>query len=254
MPLAAIARRALAHLDLTELSDTCQEDHVEVLIGKALSPIGKPAAVCVWPQHVSLCRKRLGGRGIGIATVVNFPKGGEDIERAIEDVEEALSDGADEIDLVLPCASFLSGNSKIAGAMIRDVKSVLPPEALLKVILETGALREAGLIRAAADLAIANGADFIKTSTGKTPVSATPEAVATMLQAIKESGRDVGIKPSGGIRTLEDAARYLDMAELAMGADWVTPRHVRLGASSLHDAIVKGVSGGSSPPDAPQSY
>ncbi len=105
-----LALRALKLLDLTDLSDGCREDHVEALIQKALTPHGPVAAVCVWPQFVSLARARLKGKGVKVATVINFPAGGDDVERAIEDTEEALDDGADEIDLVLPYKALIAGD------------------------------------------------------------------------------------------------------------------------------------------------
>jgi deoxyribose-phosphate aldolase len=118
---------------------------------------------------------------------------------------------------------------------------------VLKVILETGELREPALIEAASRIAIDAGADFIKTSTGKTAVSATPEAAEIMLNAIKASGRPVGLKPSGGIRTVADARIYLDLADRIMGPDWATPRTFRIGASSVYDALVAAIEGRASP-------
>jgi deoxyribose-phosphate aldolase len=240
----ALARRVLSLLDLTELGDNCREDHVEGLLSKALHPPGKPAAVCLWPQHVSLAAKRLAGKGVRIATVINFPKGGDDIERAIEDAEEAVDDGADEIDLVLPWRALLEGDEAVVRSMVGEVRDILVDGAKLKVILETGELKDPAVIRRAADLAIGEGADFIKTSTGKTTVSATPEAAAIMIEAIKASGRPVGLKPSGGIRTLADAKLYLDMVDAAFGPAWATPETFRFGASGLHGAIVKALGGG----------
>jgi deoxyribose-phosphate aldolase len=251
----ALARRALALLDLTELGDTCREDQVELMLGKAHGPAGDVAAICVWPNFVSMCRKRLAGKGIRIATVINFPKGGDDIERAIQDAEGAIDDGAHEIDLVLPWRAFLAGEDATCRAMIGEVKDTIPEEALLKVILETGELKDAAVIRRAADLAIEAGADFIKTSTGKTAVSATPEAVAVMLEAIRAAGRPIGLKPSGGIRTLEDAGRYLAQVDAAMGPDWATPKTFRFGASGLHAALAEVILGTGGPTDAaPASY
>lgn len=256
---AALARRTLAHrtlalLDLTELGDTCREDQVEQLIGKALGPAGHPAAVCIWPSFVSMAAKRLAGKGVKVATVINFPKGGNDIERAIQDAEEATDDGAQELDLVLPYRAFLAGEEATCRAMIGEVKDVMEEGTVLKVILETGELKDPAVIRRAADLAIGAGADFIKTSTGKTAVSATPEAVAAMLDAIKAAGRPVGLKPSGGIRTVEEAGRYLAQVDAAMGSGWATPATFRFGASGLHAALVEAIRGGGAPDTSPASY
>jgi deoxyribose-phosphate aldolase len=238
-----LALRALKLLDLTDLSDGCREDHIEALIQKALTPHGPVAAICIWPQFVSLARERLKGKGVKIATVINFPKGGDDVERALEDTAEALKDGADEIDLVMPIKAFLAGDEATVRSMIGEVKDELEDRARLKVILETGLLVDAGHIRRAADIAIEEGADFIKTSTGKVPVSATHEAVAIMLEAIKAADHTVGLKPSGGIRTVEDAARYLAQVDAAMGPEWASPDTFRFGASGLYDALIDVIEG-----------
>jgi deoxyribose-phosphate aldolase len=238
------ALRALRLLDLTDLSDGCREDHIEALIQKALTPHGPVAAVCVWPQFVSLCRARLKGKGVKVATVINFPKGGDDVERAIEDTEEALKDGADEIDLVMPWHALLAGDEITARSMIGEVQDLTEDAGKrLKVILETGMLPDQATVRKAAEIAIDCGADFIKTSTGKTPVSATPEAVATMLEAIRAADRTVGLKPSGGIRTLADAKLYLGLVDAAMGPVWASPGTFRFGASGLYDALVSVIEG-----------
>ncbi len=249
-----LARRALALLDLTELSDACREDHTETLVGKALSPIGHVAAVCVWPQFVSLCHSRLKDKGVKVATVVNFPAGDEDVDRTIDDTKEALRDGADEIDLVLPWRAFQRGDVTLAGEMVAEIRALLEPRHRLKVILESGMLGERPRVTAAAELAIGNGADFIKTSTGKAAVSATPEAVEVMLDVIRASGRSVGIKPSGGIRSLADAGRYLALADRIMGPDWATPATFRFGASGLHDGLVAVLSGGPSAKSSAADY
>jgi deoxyribose-phosphate aldolase len=235
---ADFARRALKLLDLTELSDACREDHVEALVQKAMTAHGPVAAVCIWPQFVTLAKSRLKGKGVKVATVINFPKGGDDVERAIEDTAEAIDDGADEIDLVMPYHAFLAGDELTARSMIGEVRDEIGDAGRLKVILETGAFPDQDSIRRAADLAIDCGADFIKTSTGKTPVSATPEAVRTMLGAIKASERTIGLKPSGGIRTLEDAKTYLAIVDAEMGPVWASAGTFRFGASGLYDALL----------------
>jgi deoxyribose-phosphate aldolase len=240
---AATARRALACLDLTDLTETCTDQAIDALCRKAAGPHGPVAAVCVWPQFVSRAREALKGAPVRIATVVNFPAGGEDIERVIEDTLEALTDGAEEIDLVLPYGALLRGDEESASAMVAGLRDVVDQGRLLKVILETGELHEPALIDAASRIAIAAGADFIKTSTGNTPVSATPEAAKIMLEAIRRSGRPVGLKASGGIRTLSDAAFYLDLADRIMGDGWARPATFRIGASSVYDALVAAVEG-----------
>lgn len=239
----ALAARALTLLDLTDLSDGCCEDHVEKLLQRATAPFGPVAAVCVWPQFVSLCARRLEGRGIAIATVINFPKGGDFIERAIDDTEEALKDGATEIDLVMPYHAYLAGDVPITRSMIAEVKELMPDEGRLKVILETGAFPDQASIAAATRLAIEEGTDFVKTSTGTIATGATPEAVATILETIRESRIPCGLKVSGGLRTLEDAAGYLRIAGRIMGEEWATPATFRFGSSKLYDVLVAALGG-----------
>ncbi len=246
-PEIAAARRALALLDLTDLSDQCGETGIAQLCDKALGGPVPVAAICIWPQFVSLARRLIGERGVKVATVVNFPAGGTHIARVSADTAEAVGDGADEIDLVLPYKAFLAGDWDIARDMIGEVKAACDGRTL-KVILETGAFPGQHAIREASDLAIASGADFIKTSTGKIAVSATLDAAETMLDAIKASGRPVGLKPSGGIRTLDDAKGYLALADRIMGPDWATAATFRFGASGLYQALVD-VIGGNAPAD-----
>jgi deoxyribose-phosphate aldolase len=238
-----IATRALRCLDLTDLTDTCTPSAIDSLCAKARDPRGPVAAVCVWPQFVRQSVDALKGSTVRIATVVNFPGGGEDVARVCDDVGEALADGAQEIDLVLPYDAVRRGDVMVAADMVEAVREKIDQAGLLKVILETGELAEATLIETASRLAIAAGADFIKTSTGKTNVSATPEAAEIMLNAIRASGRSVGLKPSGGIRTLADAKLYLDLADRVMGPGWATPRTFRIGASSVYDALIATIEG-----------
>ena len=239
----SVAIRALRSLDLTDLTETCTDQAIDALCRKALDPRGPVAAVCVWPQFVGRAREALRGSPVRIATVVNFPAGGEDVSRITDDVQEALSDGANEIDLVLPYEALRRGDRAVATEMVEAVREMIDQDRLLKVILETGELKDPSLIETASRIAIEAGADFIKTSTGKTPVSATPEAAEIMLNAIKASGRPVGLKPSGGIRTLADAKIYLDLADRIMGPGWATPGTFRIGASSVYDALIATVEG-----------
>jgi deoxyribose-phosphate aldolase len=240
----ALALRAIPLIDLTDLSDTCSEQQVDALMQRALSLTPSVAALCIWPQFVSRMRAGLRGSSIRLATVINFPAGREDVERAVSDAQEALSDGANEIDLVMPYRAFLAGRVEPAREMIAAAADCLPRGALLKVILETGELRDPDAVARASRLAIEAGAHFLKTSTGKTAVSATPEAARIMLGCIRESGRPVGFKASGGLRTLDDAALYLALADEIMGPDWVSPQHFRFGASSLLDPLVAALAAG----------
>lgn len=237
-----LALRALRLLDLTDLSDTASETATAQLCARALAAPGPVAAICIWPQFVAVAHRTLRESPVRIATVVNFPAGGTNCGLVGADITQALADGADEIDLVLPWRAFLAGEVAIARDMLDEARERCG-ERTLKVIVETGEYPDQGAVRAASDLAIAAGADFIKTSTGKTPVSATPQAARTMLEAIAASGRPVGLKPSGGLRSLEDARTYLDLADAAMGPDWATPERFRFGASGLYGVLAEIVAG-----------
>jgi deoxyribose-phosphate aldolase len=230
-------------VDLTHLSEQCTEQAIDELCRRAVGPYGCTAAVCVWPRFVAQAADRLAGTGVRVATVVNFPHGGDGVTATVDETTQALADGADEIDLVLPYRSFLAGDTEAARRMVRAVRAAVGSPARLKVILETGSYPDAEHIAAAARLAIDEGADFVKTSTGKTSVSATDEAVQTMLRVIRASERPVGIKPSGGIRTLPDAARLLGFADEIMGPDWAEPSTFRFGASGLLDALEATIAG-----------
>jgi deoxyribose-phosphate aldolase len=231
------ARRVLAFLDLTELSDECDEAAVRRLCTAAVNPIGKVAAVCVWPGFVPVAASMVSAHGVLVASVVNFPKGDSSIETVLAEVAQATADGADEIDLVLPWQMFLEGDERAASQMVTSVRGQLETTTL-KVILETGLYPNQQKVAQASQLAIDCGADFLKTSTGKVAISATHEAVETMLHTIRNTGRVVGIKPSGGIRSLDQALPYLATADSIMGGQWATCETFRFGASALHDDIM----------------
>lgn len=235
---ATLARRAIPLLDLTDLSERCDASAIDRLCRAARDH--RVAALCVWPRFVAQAARTLDGGGIPVATVVNFPQGGEDVAQTRDETRRALDEGAGEIDLVLPYRAFLRGEAALAAGMVAAVRDVCGPEHPLKVILETGAFPDVEAIGAASRLALAAGAGFLKTSTGKTAVSATPEAAEAMLRAIRAGDTSTaGIKVSGGLRSLADAARYLALADRIMGADWVSARTVRLGASSLLAVLIE---------------
>ncbi|KQT53468.1 2-deoxyribose-5-phosphate aldolase [Methylobacterium sp. Leaf456] len=239
--LREVAARALPLLDLTDLSEGCTEEPVRLLCERAQRYA--VAAVCVWPRFVAEAAQALTGGGVRIATVVNFPDGGEDVAGTLAETRTAIEDGADEIDLVLPYRALLRGEADTARAMVAAVREACG-ETRLKVILETGMLPDADTVARASRLALEAGADFLKTSTGKTPVSATPEAAEAMLLAIREGGGRIGLKVSGGLRRVEDAARYLALADRIMGPDWVNAETFRIGASSLLDDLVRAAEAG----------
>jgi deoxyribose-phosphate aldolase len=245
---ADVARRALALLDLTELSESCTGAMVETLCARAISPHGATAAVCLWPAFVRQAKARLAGSPVRVATVVNFPTGEEAPDAVLAMTRQCLDDGADEIDLVLPYRAFLAGDERAARGMAALIAAAVSRRALLKVILETGAYPDQTTVARASRLAIAAGADFIKTSTGKISVSATPEAARTMLAAIKAKDRAVGLKPSGGIRSIADARAYLALADEAMGPRWATAKRFRFGASGLLEAINAAIEGAAAAP------
>lgn len=233
----AVARRALAHLDLTSLNDDDDDAAVTALCRRALGPAGRPAAVCVWPRFVPLCRDLLAESGVRIACVTNFPAGGPDVAAAAGQTRDAVALGTDEIDVVMPYAAWLNGERQLAIDLVSACRDACDDTALLKVILETGRLATPENIRGASEDAIVGGADFIKTSTGKIDVSATPEAAETMLQVIKSADRPVGLKVAGGIRTVADAGAYMAQADAMMGSDWLSPSTFRIGASGLLNDI-----------------
>ena len=231
------ARHAVSLVDLTDLADDARANQAAALTARALALPVPVAALCLWPRFVAQTRKALGNSTIKLATVVNFPHGGEDIPATCEETRRAVDEAADEIDLVLPWRAFLDGRASDAAKMIRAVRNNCG-KAHLKVILETGALLEEKSIRAASRLALAEGADFLKTSTGKIAISATPDAARFMLEEIKASGQNIGFKASGGLRSFEQARLYFDLAEEIMGIGWAVPKHFRYGASGLLDTLL----------------
>lgn len=237
--LNAAAQRALQLMDLTTLNDDDTDEKVIALCHQAKSPAGNTAAICIYPRFIPIARKTLREQGtpeVRIATVTNFPHGNADIEIALAETRAAIAYGADEVDVVFPYRALMAGDRDTGFALVKACKEACAAaDVLLKVIIETGELKEEALIRTASEIAIDAGADFIKTSTGKVPVNATPEVAAIMLQVIRDKGvqQQVGFKPAGGVRTAEDAALYLKLAGDTLGEGWADARHFRFGASSL---------------------
>ncbi|PKH22579.1 deoxyribose-phosphate aldolase [Enterobacterales bacterium CwR94] len=233
------AIRALKLMDLTTLNDDDTAEKVIALCQQAKSPAGNTAAICIYPRFIPVARKALREQGtpeIKIATVTNFPHGNDDIEIAVAETRAAVAYGADEVDVVFPYRALMAGNTQVGLDLVKACKAVCAEaNVLLKVIIETGELKSEALIRQASEIAIDAGADFIKTSTGKVAVNATPHSAELMLRVIAEKGVQdrVGFKPAGGVRTAEDAALYLQLADEILGADWADARHYRFGASSL---------------------
>ncbi|XOV79860.1 MAG: deoxyribose-phosphate aldolase [Aestuariibacter sp.] len=228
-------------IDLTSLNGNETEDDIVKLCESSGSCYGSTAAVCVYPQFVRLAKSHLtkiGKSNIAVATVVNFPSGQEPIEKIIKDTELAIAHGADEIDIVLPYQSLLAGDVQQAEMILKACKNVCANNAVLKVIIESGVLESAEHIRRACEVCFSVGVEFIKTSTGKVKVNATPSAALEILQSIKASGTNTGIKVSGGVKNLDEAAEYLSLAQQVMGDSWIDSRHFRFGASSLLSTVI----------------
>jgi deoxyribose-phosphate aldolase len=241
-------RLAISMLDLTTLEGKDSDGKVSQLCQKAMRPMpGDPtvphvAAVCVYPNLVPAARKALEGSGVKVASVATgFPAGLVPLPEKIADVRSAVTMGADEIDMVIDRGAFLSGDYRRVFDEILAVKDACGP-AHLKVILETGELETYDNVRRASHLAMQAGADFIKTSTGKIAPASTPGVVLVMLEAIRdhyrETGRRVGMKPAGGVRTSKQALHLLVLVKETLGDAWLTPDLFRIGASTVTNDLL----------------
>jgi deoxyribose-phosphate aldolase len=239
-------------IDLTTREGDDTAGRVRALCAQARRPdvgnatLGPVAAVCVYPEFVPLTAQLLAGTTVATASVAaGFPAGLVALPVRLADIRDAVARGADEVDVVINRSALLSGHfDRVRDELVqyRDAADGVH----LKVILEVGELDERRII-AAAQLAMATGADFIKTSTGKAKVNATPAAVRTMAETIRsfaqESGRNVGLKIAGGVRTADDALGYVSIVRDVLGEQWLNPDLLRFGASSLLDAVVAEVDG-----------
>lgn len=241
-------RLAIALTDLTTLEGKDSEEKVRALCRKARRPdparadVPPVAAVCVYPRLVATARAALAGSPVRVASVATaFPSGQASLELRLADVEEAVAAGAHEVDMVISRGAFLAGRFAQVGEEIREVKEACGA-AQLKVILETGELETYDNVRAAAELALANGADFLKTSTGKVAPAATMGVTLVLLEAVREhfraTGRVVGVKAAGGIRTAKSALHYLVMVKETLGDEWLCAERFRFGASTLLDDLL----------------
>jgi deoxyribose-phosphate aldolase len=225
-------------LDLTRLVEQDDSEAIVILCQRALAAPTPVAAICVYPEWVALVRDELGDAPIAIATVINFPSGQAPVAELLETVFMSLNDGANELDLVINYHNYLENKPSTTTNMVRQIKAIAG-DALVKVIIESGELAKPEFIAKAAQEAIDGGADFVKTSTGKTATGATLEAAETILNVIKASARPVGLKISGGIRTMPQALEYIELAKRIMGDDFISPAHFRIGASALFDELTK---------------
>ncbi|RKR88579.1 deoxyribose-phosphate aldolase [Micromonospora pisi] len=234
---------AIRMVDLTTLEGADTPGKVRALSAKARRPdpadpsCPAVAAVCVYPAMVPVAAEALAGSGVHLASVATaFPSGQAPLAVKLADTEAAVAAGADEIDMVINRGAFLSGRYREVYDEIVAVKAACG-DAHLKVILETGELATYDNVRRASWLAMLAGGDFIKTSTGKVPVAATLPVTLVMLEAVRDfrdaTGRQVGVKPAGGIRTTKDAIKYLVMVNETTGEDWLDPDWFRFGASTL---------------------
>lgn len=239
---------AISMIDLTTLEGKDSEGKVLQLCQKARHPLpGDPsvpavAAVCVYPNFVAIARRGLAGSRVKVASVATgFPAGLVPLAVKLDETRRAVEAGADEVDMVIGRGAFLSGELDQVADEIASVKEACAA-AHLKVILETGELLTYDNVRRASDLAIAAGADFIKTSTGKIQPAATPAVVLVMLEAIRDhflaTGRKIGMKPAGGVRTTKQALHMLVLVKETLGDAWLTPDLFRLGASTLTNDLL----------------
>ena len=231
---------AISMIDLTTLEGQDTPGKVRALCAKARHPgSGAPpvAAVCVYPDLAGLAVQLVDGTGVKVASVATaFPSGRAALDVKLADVKTAVAAGADEVDMVIDRGAFLSGRYLTVYEEIAAVRAACGG-AHLKVILETGELGTLDNVRRASWLAMLAGADFIKTSTGKVTPAATLPVTMVMLEAVRgwraATGRQVGVKPAGGIRTAKDAIRYIVLVHETAGDDWLDPSFFRIGASSL---------------------
>jgi deoxyribose-phosphate aldolase len=239
---------AIRTTDLTTLEGADTPGKVAALASKAIRPdpgdpgVPSVAAVCVYPNLVPVARERLRGTGVKVAAVATgFPSGQFPLPVKIADVRSAVELGADEIDMVIDRGAFLSGRYAKVYDEIVQVKEACG-EAHLKVILETGELGTYDNVRRATLLAIAGGADFVKTSTGKINPAATLPVALCMLEAVRdvhaETGRRIGFKAAGGVRQAKQAVQHLVLVHETLGPEWLTPDLYRIGASSLLNDIL----------------
>ncbi len=245
--LAAL-RLAIECMDLTTLEGVDTPGKVRALCTKAMHPdpadpsVPAVAAVCVYPELVAVAKHALGASGVKVASVAGtFPAGLGPLPTRLDEIRRAVEAGADEIDIVLNRSAFLAGDLAQAFDDIVASKRACGT-AHLKVILETGELGSYDGVRRASMLAMAAGADFIKTSTGKIGTNATPPFALVMCEAIRDhfeaTGERVGLKLAGGIRTAKQSWQYLVIVNETLGGEWLTPERFRLGASSLLNDVL----------------
>lgn len=237
----AMVRQIVSVLDYTRLEPTDSESEIASFCQKAENVYGKVAAVCVLPSFIQMAKHVLDAKGIPVATVANFPLGTEPLDQVLSDIKQALQIGAEEIDVVFPYQRYLNGEHQYARQFVEACK-IAADNKKLKVIIETGAFHDLAVIAEVANDALIAGADFIKTSTGKGLPGATVEAVATMALIVKklqpELQRPLGLKVSGGVKEIKQAAHYMSLVQHILGEQYLTARTFRIGASHLMDQLL----------------
>ncbi|AIT09434.1 deoxyribose-phosphate aldolase [Candidatus Francisella endociliophora] len=230
-------QKIVSLMDLTQLGDNDTNEDIVKLCAKARNSLGEVAAICVFKEFIHVVKEQL-GQDFKVATVVNFPAGDKSIKEILVETQKALDLGADEIDLVIDYKDYLdNGSSEKSVKMMSEVKKLCKDKAL-KVIIESGELASTDLIAKVSQDAIDAGTDFIKTSTGKTPIGATPEAAKVILETIAKNNKNIGFKASGGIRNYQQAVEYIELADNILSSNFVTPKNFRFGVSGLLDNLL----------------
>lgn len=239
-------KEVFSFLDLTSLNSTDNSQNIQTLVDFALEQNQRgfcAAAVCVFSNFGAYVKTGLSETSINTAVVAGaFPHGQQPLEVKVLEIEKAVLNEVDEIDIVLNRGLFFESRYDLLQDELRSLRNAADGT-ILKTILETGELKTQENIKLAAKMALLNGADFIKTSTGKMEIGATPQAVQWMCEVIDEhhqkTGRKVGIKVSGGVKTYADACVYIDIVHSALGKSWLNPQLFRIGASSLAKELVE---------------
>ena len=246
-----VYKRCFGCIDLTSLGVTDSLRSIgefTIELPRHFPQAGSVASICVYPVFVETVGLAAGDSKMAITSVSGgFPSSQTYLEVKMLETAMAIENGADEIDIVISIGEMLDGEYDLAGNEIETLRAEIGDDAILKVILESGTLSDPELIHKAATIAMEAGADFIKTSTGKNGIAATPEAAVAMCLAIRQfaekTGRKVGFKAAGGISTAESAALYYSIVEEILGEEWLTPERFRIGASSLANNLLSEIEG-----------
>lgn len=239
------ANNTLGLIDLTSLSGDETDEKIKAMCEKAKT--NNLASVCFYANHIALAKEQIGSAPVTIATVINFPFGNKaslsdeeaTAETTARDVSKAIAMGANQIDIVLPFEEFQNGNVEYATELLTACRAACPQDVRMKVILESAAFDSVKSLQEACKLAIDCGTDSLKTSTGKHEKGgATLEAAAVLLDQAHKATPNIGVKISGGVKTVDDCAQYIDLAKTICGRKYIRPETFRFGASSLVDSLL----------------